>query len=197
MAEVITPPASSRFQRLAAHWVYGGALAGLMLAGLTPLVAQGWSSPALLVWLSLAAYMLHQYEEHDDDRFRRFVNAELAGGAQALSHSAVFWINILGVWAVLVATLWLVLRIDPGWAFIAAYLLGVNALAHLAQALAMRRPNPGLWSGLVLLLPLAAITFRAAWPAATLAQHAVSLGLVVIIHLAIFAGVVRARGRTR
>ena len=43
--------------------------------------------------------MLHQYEEHDNDRFRIFMNRILAGGHDALTHPAVFIINVPGVWA--------------------------------------------------------------------------------------------------
>ena len=88
------------FDRLYANWVYGGFLAGLLLIGLLPVFSQGWSLAMTLVFLQLPIYMLHQYEEHDADRFRRFVNENLGGGKELLSLFAVFIINILGVWGV-------------------------------------------------------------------------------------------------
>lgn len=181
------------FARLMSHWVYGGALAGLLLLALTPLVAPALPGPALIVWLTLPAYMLHQFEEHDADRFRRFVNDRLAGGAEALTIRDVFWINIAGVWAVIAAALWLALRADPGWGLIAAYLVLVNGLAHGVQALALRRPNPGLWTGLALFLPLGTALWLALWPVATAVQHALSLALVIAVHAAIVTRVARAR----
>ncbi|MCU0909127.1 MAG: HXXEE domain-containing protein [Rhodobacteraceae bacterium] len=188
---------ATRFDRLAAHWVYGGALAGVLLLAVTPLIAPHWPRAGGLVWLCLIAYMLHQYEEHDADRFRRFVNDRLAGGADALTTRAVFWINIAGVWAVIAAALWLTLRVHPGWGLIAAYLLIVNALAHAGQAIALRTPNPGLWTGLILFLPLGGALWLHLWPAAPILHHALSLALVVVLHAAIFAGVARARKATR
>ena len=41
--------------------------------------ASGWSLALLLIWLHLPVYMLHQYEEHDGDRFRRVPIATLLG----------------------------------------------------------------------------------------------------------------------
>ncbi len=71
--------------RLYDNWVYGGFLAALMLLALTPLLASGWPLPLLLIWLQLPIYMLHQYEEHDDDRFRQVVNTTIGGGKEVLS----------------------------------------------------------------------------------------------------------------
>jgi hypothetical protein len=189
---VLTLP-PTRFDRLAAYWVYGGALAGLVLLAVAPLVAPHWPPAGLLVWLALAAYMVHQYEEHDADRFRRFVNGRLAGGGAALGLGAVFWINVAGVWGVLVATLWLTLRAHPGWALSAAYLLLVNGLAHVVQAAALRGPNPGLWTALTLFLPLGGALWRLLLAQATAVQHAASLALVAAVHVAILARVARAR----
>ncbi len=86
--------------RLCANWVYGGFLAGLMLLALTPVLASGWSLALLLIWLQLQVYMLHQYEEHDNDRFRQNVNATIGGGKEVLTRFDAFVINIVGVWGV-------------------------------------------------------------------------------------------------
>lgn len=167
--------------RLQALWVYGGTLAALLLLALTPVLTAGWPLADRLTWLSLPAYMLHQFEEHDADRFRRFVN-DLSKGP-ALGVADVFWINILGVWAVLAAVIWLTRNTDTGWGVTAAWFLLVNAAAHLAQAAVLRRPNPGAFSAAVLFLPLGTailLTQRA-----TTAQHASALFLVLALHAAI------------
>ncbi len=71
------------FNRLVAGWAYGGFLAGLLLLALTPIFASGWDGATTLVFLALPVYIIHQYEEHDGDRFRRFVNKRLGGGARS------------------------------------------------------------------------------------------------------------------
>jgi len=83
------------FGRLIANWVYGGFLAGLLLLFLTPVLVHSWPAPLVATFLCLPAYMIHQYEEHDNDRFRLYVNQKI--GRDALSPLAVFVINVPGV----------------------------------------------------------------------------------------------------
>jgi hypothetical protein len=66
------------FARLIANWVYGGFLAGLLLLLLTPVLVHSWAAPLVATFLCLPVYMVHQYEEHDKDRFRLFVNQKRA-----------------------------------------------------------------------------------------------------------------------
>jgi hypothetical protein len=181
--------------RLQANWVYGGALAGLLLLLLTPLVAHGWGTVELLAFLALPAYMIHQYEEHDADRFRQFVNA-LSGGHEALSVADVFWINILGVWLGLGLGLWATLQLHTGWGAFAAWFLLVNGAAHLIQAVVLRRSNPGVWTAGLVFLPLGLWLLAALGDTATGRHHAVSLALIFALHGAILLRVRRnlARG---
>lgn len=179
------------FARLSANWVYGGALAGLLLLALAPLLVPALNPGGRLCYLALAAYMLHQYEEHDGDRFRRFVNETVAKGRAGLTLAEVFIINIPGVWGVIGAAMWLAQSLGPGWALIAAWLLLVNAAAHFGQAAMMRRANPGVWTALILFLPLGGWMLATVSPVATTAQQAVSLALALLIHLAIMLRAMR------
>ncbi len=70
------------------------AAGGLLLFALLPALVTGWSLALVAVLLQLPVYMLHQYEEHDDDRFRRFFNHTMFGGREVLSRRAVFVINV-------------------------------------------------------------------------------------------------------
>jgi hypothetical protein len=178
--------------RIERNWVYGGFLAGILLLALAPLLVAGWDRPAALAFLALPVYMLHQFEEHDDDRFRRFVNGVVGQGREVLTVSAVFWINFLGVWVLLAACLWLVRLDSAGWAALAGWLLVVNGLLHVGQGIALRRYNPGLFTAVVLFLPLGALTLAAAWPVATGMLFWLSLAIAVALHLWILAHVRRA-----
>ncbi|MAC76759.1 MAG: HXXEE domain-containing protein [Rhodobacteraceae bacterium] len=170
----------TRFDRLADHWVYGGALAAPVLLALVPVLHL---DPVLTgLYLALPVYMLHQYEEHDDDRFRRFVNGLLAG-RRGLSRADVFWINIVGVWALLVVTLWLAAGVDPGWGSIATWLLGLNGLIHLGQGIGLQRYNPGLGTAVLVFLPLS-VWLVLHVPASAL-QQVVGFALVLALHGAI------------
>ncbi len=109
----------TRLERLQKYWVYGGFLAGLMLLALAPLLLSGWDRASILAFLVLPVYMLHQYEEHDDDRFHRFVVAELGHGRDVLPTPAIFLINMGGVWALMVAVIWLMRGVNPGFGVVA------------------------------------------------------------------------------
>ena len=134
-------------------WVYGGFLAGWLLLALTPLVALVAPCALTMTYLLLPIYMLHQFEEHYDDRFRRAVNEMIGGGREVLTSLAVFVINIAGVWAVIAASLLAAAYLNLGFGLAAVYLTLVNAIVHLVVAVVQRAYNPGLVTGVVLFLP--------------------------------------------
>lgn len=183
------------FDRIAQNWVYGGALAGGMLLALSPILVGDWEWAAALAYLALPIYMLHQLEEHDDDRFRRFVNSVVGHGREVLSVTAVFWINFVGVWVLLAAGIWAARVGGPGWAALAGWLVLVNGLLHIAQGIALRRYNPGLATAVVLFVPFGLITLVVAWPLASGLVFWSSFAIALAVHLGIVAHVRRALSR--
>lgn len=184
-------------KRLICFWVYGGALASIVLFALTPVLGIGWPQWKVAVWLTLPVYMLHQLEEHGNDRFRRFVNTRLAGGRPALSTFAVFLINVPGVWGVIALSFALASLRRPGFGLIAVYLLLVNALAHVGCFIALRVYNPGLWTalgGFFVLGVWALLTLQKTHP--EVRDHALGLFISVAIHAAIVAQVLRNNTRS-
>ncbi|MBD2327122.1 HXXEE domain-containing protein [Alkalinema sp. FACHB-956] len=179
--------------RLVSFWVYGGALAAILLLLLSPLLARNWSMLMLATFLHLPIYMIHQLEEHDQDRFRTFFNQTICQGHDALSKTAVFVTNVPGVWLVITAALYAASAAHPGWCLVAVYLVLVNAFVHIAHAILFRRYNPGLGTALLLFLPLGCYTL---WlvhhtQSATLLHHAAGVTSAVLIHLAILLHVQR------
>jgi len=179
--------------RLRDNWVYGGFLAGIMLLVLTPVLASGWSWALTLIWLQLPAYMIHQFEEHDADRFRAFVNTVIGRGKEILTRMDVFIINIFGVWGVDVIAFLLAARVHLGLGLIAVYLTLVNGIIHCLQGVALRRYNPGLATSIVIFLPLAVVTLwvLAGNAGVTATDHVIGLGLALLIHAAIVVRVIR------
>ncbi len=191
------PATTSAFDRLTHGWVYGGFLAGFLLLALLPVFTAGLSPAFLFVALQLPVYMLHQYEEHDDDRFRHFVNREVGGGRDVLTPAAVFLINIGGVWLLNVVAIWLAASGGIGFGLIAVYATLVNALVHVIPALVTRRYNPGLTTAIVLFLPLGGV---AAWLVTATgragpAYHLLGLGVALAVHVAIVGYVLQRRRR--
>ena len=135
------------------EWPYAALFAGVLLLCLLPFfLALGL--PLTLVFLQLPLYMLHQFEEHDHDRFRIFANQVVAQGREAFTPLSIFVINSVGVWGVDLLALYLAFYVDLSFGLIAIYLPLVNALGHILGAVALRRYNPGLWTAILLFLPL-------------------------------------------
>jgi hypothetical protein len=183
--------------RLIVNWVYGGFLAGLLFLILSPLFVRSWPPAQAAAFFCLPAYMLHQFEEHDADRFRIFMNRILAGGNDALTLPAVFIINVPGVWGVIAVALWLAAFVNPGLALIAVYLPLFNAVIHIAHALITRTYNPGLVTAIVIFLPVCAWCLYAIQQSGdgSFAMHAIGLGSAVAIHAVIAAAVLHNRRR--
>lgn len=183
--------------RLFDNWVYGGFLAALLLLALSPLITSHWPAALMATFFCLPAYMIHQYEEHDKDRFRAFVNRMLGNGHEVLTRRDVFFINILGVWGGITVAIWLATRVDAGFALIAIYLLLLNAVIHIVPAVVARRYNPGLVTAIVLFIPIGCWGWIAVnrSGASSPAMHAIGLAAAVAMHLAIAIPVLRNRHR--
>jgi len=179
---------------LATRWVGSALVSAIVLVAIAPLVRLRASGFVFLIYLHTPVYMLHQVEEHTGDRFRRFVNQQIFHGVDALTPLAVLWINLPGVWGVTLASLYAAALIGHGWGLAAVYLVLVNAAAHLLGAVITRGYNPGLWTALLLFLPLGFLTLQMALrdPGIGWEQHLVGLLVAVGIHAAI---VVHTRGR--
>lgn len=179
-------------QRLVANWVYGGFLCAFLLLGLLPVVARSWPLATTLVFLLTPVYMLHQFEEHDNDRFRLFLNRLWGNGREIMSRPAVFLINVPGVWGVNLVALLLACYLGIGFGLIAVYLVLTNAFAHVGQAIHYRRYNPGLATAVILFFPAGgyALWEISGTGKAPLAFHILGLALALGIH-ALIVGYVR------
>ncbi|HEX5848835.1 MAG TPA: HXXEE domain-containing protein [Rubrobacter sp.] len=136
------------------EWPYAGFLAGLLLLALAPLWVSGMGLVIGVIYFQLPVYMLHQLEEHAGDRFRRFVNDRVADGKDALTPEATLVINVVGVWMVNVIALYLAMYVSPALGLISVYLTLVNAVVHVVGTVVLRAYNPGLWTAIILFLPL-------------------------------------------
>lgn len=167
--------------------MYGGFLAGLFLLAVAPAALVSAGRPLVLVYLQLPIYMIHQLEEHYDDRFRRWINETIGGGREMLSTPAVVVINVVGVWVVDLAAFYLARFVDVGLGLIAVYLTLVNAVFHLAAGAGQRRYNPGLATAILLFVPCGVwgLVAVSAQPGVSAADHVIGLAVAIFIHAAI------------
>ena len=133
-------------------------------------------------------YMLHQLEEHDDDRFRRYVDEMIGHGRDVLPASAIFVINI-GVWVLNLISFALAAHAGIGWGLIGVYAMVINAIVHIADGIAKRAWNPGLVTAIVLFLPagLGGLWAISATGEASAMQHIVGIVIALAIHAGIIA----------
>jgi hypothetical protein len=183
------------FARLIANWVYGGFLAGLLLLLLAPVLVHSWPVSLVAAFLCLPVYMVHQYEEHDNDRFRLFVNQKIGNRRVGLSPLAVFVINVPGVWGVIGISLALAATVSAGFGLVAVYLVLLNGAIHVVQAVISRGYNPGLGTAIVLFLPLGGYGIAAIQQAGggTFLMHMTGAGAAIAIHVAIIVYTMRPR----
>lgn len=167
--------------RLVQYWVYGGFLAGILILVLLPELSRHWSTALLAVFLQLPVYMLHQYEEHDNDRFRQFFNRTVGGGHEVLSPEAVFVINVPGVWGFIAASFYLAAHLSLGYGLLAAYLTLVNSMIHVAMGIASRAYNPGLATAVALFLPASVFAIFELQKTGAASWHYNLLGLLTAI----------------
>jgi hypothetical protein len=181
--------------RLFTYWTYGGFLAGIMILALMPLLASDWSPPFTAIFLLLPIYMLHQYEEHDGDRFRLYVNRMVGHGEEVLTPAAVFVINIGAVWVLDVVVIYLTWGVDLGLGLIAVYLMLINAFVHIAGAIRSRSYNPGLVTAVVLFLPFGGYAWWRveASGAATTTEHIIGLAIGIAVHAVIVGYAIHRR----
>jgi len=170
-----------------ANWSRAALPTAILLFLLSPFLLRGISVALWLVFLQLPVYMLHQYEEHAHNAFRDFVNRMLGGGKVVLGDTAIFWINIGGVWALDMALIYLAAYVNSVFGLLAIYLTLVNGLLHIVMAVAQRRYNPGLWTSIVLFLPVGGYALyrvtQDTRPA--LAAQLLGVGVALLIHVAI------------
>jgi hypothetical protein len=179
------------------QWPEATLFTALFLFVLLPFVAAGAGSALGLIFLQLPIYMLHQWEEHSGDRFRKYFNRVFCRGREALTPAATFWFNSLGVWGVILLALYLAWAIAPAAGLVAGYLALVNALLHIVPAIVRREYNPGLITA-VFLFPL--VGGWCVWHAgasAGILPHLFAFAAAVGIHLAIVAHIARRLNRRK
>jgi hypothetical protein len=179
------------------QWPYAGTVTAVFLLALLPLWWDATDTALALIYAVLPVYMLHQLEEHAGDRFRLAVNARFAGGREALTRPGAFWVNAGAIWIVDVIAIWLAYHAELAIGLLPVYLMGVNALIHIATALSERAYNPGLWTAIFVFVPVsvwAGVEVSDA-AGAGLGWQLIALGFALAVHAAIMV-YIRSRAAT-
>jgi Protein of unknown function with HXXEE motif len=163
----------------------------------TPIVALTDSCPRALLACFARDYvsLLTGLQEHDNDRFRLFVNQKIGKRRVGLSPLTVFVINVPGVRGVIGISLALAATVSAGFGLIAVYLVLLNGTIHVVQAVISRGYNPGLGTAIALFLPLGGYGMAAIQQAGggTFLMHMTGAEAAIAIHVAIIVHTMRQR----
>lgn len=173
---------------LVQNWALVSLQLAIFLIITGPFVFKGIGFPAILIYLLLPLYMFHQYEEHSQNQFKLYVNRLLARGREIFTDTAIFYINVPGVWLTYVIILYCYVFLDPVWGLIAGYMTALNGLLHTVMSARQKEYNPGLWTSLFLFIPAGVyIIYEIGYlTGAGLAMHLVAAGIAVLVHATIF-----------
>jgi hypothetical protein len=114
----------------------------------------------VVAWLPLSAVAAHIFEEFVwPGGFGDWYRSHYPDRAKSLSRVFLVWINVLlVVMSLIAAILWKRLYAVEMWLVVAS-VAGANGLFHLFATIRWRTYSPGLITGILLYLPLAAYGF--------------------------------------
>jgi len=145
---------SSYYEWFIQNWAKTTLPLAIILFLISPFVYKGIGLASFLVYLTLPFYILHQFEEHAGGQFKAFVTKTVGRGREVLSDRAIFRVNVLFVWLGILVVLYLCVYVSIIWGLFAGYLMAFNGIVHIITSIRMRKYNPGLWTSLVIFLPL-------------------------------------------
>jgi len=179
------------------NWAKASLPLAIILFLISPFVYKGVDLAAFLVFLTLPFYMLHQYEEHAGGQFKAFVNKTVGRGREVLTDKAIFRINVLFVWLGTLVVLYLCVYVNIVWGLIAGYLVAFNGIVHIFTSIRLRRYNPGLWTSVVVFLPLGIyiIYVITKESGAGLLYNGIFLAVAILLHAMILLNIRQQRRR--
>jgi hypothetical protein len=179
------------------NWARVSLPLAIILFLISPFVYQSIDLAAFLVFLTLPFYMLHQFEEHAGGQFKAFVNKTVGRGREALTDRAIFRVNVLGVWLGTLVVLYLCVYVNIVWGLLAGYMVVFNGIVHIVTSIRMRRYNPGLWTSVVVFLPLGIyiIYLISKESGAGLLYNSIFLAVAILLHAMILLSVRRQTRR--
>lgn len=143
-----------------------------------------------LIWIQLPIYLLHQFEEHNWNGFKNYINTNIFKANREnypLNDKIIFWVNIPIVWIIMPIFSGLA-NINILFGLWIPYFAVINSLTHVIVSIKNREYNPGLLVSLTLGIPVgvyALVTFYTYIQVPLLATI-ISLFIAISLHLLVF-----------
>ena len=150
--------------------------------------------PLFLIWMQLPIYLLHQFEEHNWNGFKNYVNRnvfKVKEGDFPLNDKIIFWVNIPAVW-ILIPIFSALSSVNIMFGLWIPYFAVFNSLSHVIVSVRNREYNPGLLVSLILGIPAgiyALIIFYSYINVPALIS-VISILFAVVLHIIVF-GIIR------
>jgi len=109
-----------------------------------------------LIWIQLPIYLLHQFEEHNWNGFKNYINKavfKVKEGDFPLNDKIIFWVNIPIVW-ILIPIFAGLSSVNIMYGLWIPYFAVFNSLTHVIVSIRNREYNPGLIVSLILGIPV-------------------------------------------
>lgn len=113
-----------------------------------------------LVWMQFPIYLLHQFEEHNWNGFKNYINRsvfKVKEGDFPLNDKIIFWVNIPIVW-ILIPIFSFLSSINIMFGLWIPYFAVFNSLTHVIVSVRNWEYNPGLLVSLILGIPVGIYT---------------------------------------
>lgn len=142
------------------NWLYGNwAKLSLFLAVITTVLIYIFINHLnlllFLIWMQLPIYLLHQFEEHNWNGFKNYVNRnvfKVKEGDFPLNNKIIFWVNIPVVW-ILIPIFSGLSSANILFGLWIPYFAVFNSLSHVIVSVRNQEYNPGLLVSLILGIP--------------------------------------------
>lgn len=147
-----------------------------------------------LIWMQLPIYLLHQFEEHNWNGFKNYVNRNIFKVKEddfPLNDKIIFWVNIPIIW-VLMPIFSDLSSINMMFGLWIPYFAVFNSLTHVIFSIRNREYNPGLFVSLILGIPVGIYTLIIfySYIQVSLLISVLSIFFAILLHIIVF-GVIR------
>lgn len=181
------------------NWLYKNwAKLSLFLAVIATVLIYIFINPhnllLFLIWIQFPIYLLHQFEEHNWNGFKNYINRnvfKVKEGDFPLNDKIIFWVNIPIVW-ILIPIFSGLSSANIMFGLWIPYFAVFNSLSHVIVSVRNREYNPGLLVSLILGIPVgiyALIIFYSYIHVQALIS-AISIFFAVVLHIIVF-GIIR------
>lgn len=146
-----------------------------------------------LIWIQLPIYLLHQFEEHNWNGFKNYVNKtvfKVKEGNFPLNDKIIFWVNIPIVW-VLMPIFSVLSSVNIIFGLWIPYLAVFNSLTHVIVSVRNREYNPGLLVSSILGIPagIYALIIFYSYIQVPVLISALSIFFAVLLHIIVFSSI--------